>query len=488
MALSTSLQLKTTQSLALTPQLLQAIRLLQMSSVEVFRYVDREQASNPLLQHADEVSGALQPESDSPTGDTDGGPHTTPDPVSDDGRDNAGEYRPGHSNGAGPGNGPGDTSATTMQIGEMAPAPESLHDRLAAQIELEFPDHQDRFVAWYLVSQLDECGYLEEPGSKIATDLGIAPDRITGVLEQCRTFEPAGMFSRTLAECLGQQLARLDRLDPAMRTLLDNLDLLATGRPDDRKDLRRRCGVDGEDLAQMIAEIRALDPKPGLAGETEPVSVRIPDILVHMGPSGEWMLELNPQALPNILVDRDYHAQVMPQVRDVAGRRFMSECLQQATWLEKSLDQRARTILSVATEIVRRQDDFLRDGVAGLRPMNLKMISEKISMHESTVSRAVANKTMATPRGLIDLKMFFSGGLASTCGGADHAAAAVKHRIRKLIDAERPDAILSDDALVTLLHGDEIGIARRTVAKYRESLGLGSSVARRRQKRTAVAL
>ncbi len=458
MALSTKQQLRTVQSLSLTPQLLQAIRLLQMSSVEIAAHVETELTANPLLQRAHGEPVRPPERTEATNGDFTSAIAATP--------------------GAGPGLAPGTV------ISETVPAPKSLHDRLAAQVELEFADHTDRIVAWHIIGALDSCGYLDTDTAALAADLGVTAETVAAVLERCRRFEPAGLFARDLADCLALQLDHLNRLDPAMRVFVDNLDLLAAREFD---ELRGLCGVDEEDFRGMVAEIRSLDPKPGLAGDGEAALARIPDILVRPGADGGWHVELNAHALPKVLVDREYHAHVTQRMRRDADRQYMSECLQQATWLKRSLDQRARTILAVAVEIVSQQAGFLEKGVAALRPMNLRMIARKVGMHESTVSRAVANKCMATPRGVLDLKSFFSTGLASTGGGVDHAAEAVKHRIHTLIDAESPDAILSDDALVTLLRKDKIGIARRTVAKYRESLGIGSSVERRREKRGAFA-
>ena len=459
MVLSTRLQLRAAPSIALTPQMLQAIRLLQMSALEVDRHVETELAANPLLQRIEGTPGTTPSSRDMPPG-----------------------YLGRRIAGYSADSGVRSASPVDTIIGETVPAIESLHDRLSAQIELEFPEPSQRLIAWQLVGALDPCGYLDVDREVLAGALGVAPDILAAVLERCRRFEPAGLFARDLADCLALQLERLDRLDPAMRALIGSLELVAQGR---RAELCDRCGVDETDLTDMLAEIRTLDPKPGLCDDGEPAPSRIPDVLVTPDGEGAWHVDLNPHALPRVLVDRAYHARVLPHLRSEEDRRFVSERLQRATWLERSLDQRARTMLAVATEIVRRQSGFLERGIAALQPMNLRAVAEKVNLHESTVSRAVANKTMATPRGQFGLKMFFSGAIAAIDGGADHAAEAVKHRIRTLIDAESPNHILSDDALAKILRKDLIGIARRTVAKYRESLGLGSSVERRRQKRAA---
>jgi len=263
-----------------------------------------------------------------------------------------------------------------------------------------------------------------------------------------------------------------------MAALLDHLDLLA------RRDLRglmEVCGVDAEDLAEMIAELRRLDPKPGANHDAAPPAAVVPDVLMRREPDGGWSLELNPETLPRVLINRGFHARAMVICRDRDERQFLTDRLQSATWLVKSLEQRANTILKVAAEIVRRQDGFFRHGIAHLKPLILRDVAEKVEMHESTVSRVTANKYIATPRGVFELKFFFTTAIAGT-GGESHSAEAVKHRIRDLIAAERPDDVLSDDALVAKLREEGVDIARRTVAKYREALRIPSSVQRKREK------
>jgi RNA polymerase sigma-54 factor len=290
-------------------------------------------------------------------------------------------------------------------------------------------------------------------------------------------FDPSGLFARDLKECLSAQLAERNRLDPAMAALLDNLELLA------RRDLRRLmaiCGVDADDLADMIAEIRALDPKPGGSYEAAPVQLVVPDILMRASPDGGWLIELNPETMPRLLVNDRFYARVAPRAHR-QERLFLAEHLASANWLVRSLQQRAQTILKVAAEIIRQQDGFLRHGVAHLRPLILRDIAEAVEMHESTVSRVTANKYIATPRGTFELKYFFTTAIAGT-DGESHSAEAVRHRIRSLIGTETPDVILSDDAIVLALRQEGVDIARRTVAKYREALRIPNSVQRRREK------
>jgi RNA polymerase sigma-54 factor len=298
------------------------------------------------------------------------------------------------------------------------------------------------------------------------------------VLAALQGFEPTGVFARDLAECLKLQLIDKGRFDKPMAALVANLDLLARR---DMASLRRACGVDEPQLAQMVAELRGLTPRPGAAFGVEPAQTVIPDVFVREAPGGEWTVELNSDTLPRLLVDQRYHARIRGGVRDARDRTFIAECLASASWLVKSLDQRAKTILKVASEIVRQQDGFLAFGVEQLRPLNLKTVAEAIGMHESTVSRVTSNKYLATPRGVFEMKFFFTSAIPATGGGESHSAEAVRHKIRQLIGAEHEGAhVHSDDAIVEILKEAGVDIARRTVAKYREAMRIPSSVERKR--------
>ncbi|MDQ8731892.1 RNA polymerase factor sigma-54, partial [Bradyrhizobium sp. LHD-71] len=332
----------------------------------------------------------------------------------------------------------------------------------------------------YLIDLVDEAGYVPADLSHVADQLGASPADVESVLTTIQKFDPVGICARSLSECLAVQLRDRDRYDPAMRALVENLDLLA------RRDvaaLRKVCGVDDEDLAEMISEIRQLDPKPGLKFSSTRVQTVVPDVFVRPGPDGGWLVELNSDTLPKVLVNQSYYSELAGNLRKGEDKSYFADCLQNATWLVRALDQRARTILKVSTEIVRQQDGFFQHGIARLRPLNLKVVADAIQMHESTVSRVTANKYMATPRGIVELKYFFTAAIASADGGDAHSAEAVRHRIKQLIDAENPNDILSDDAIVEMLKAAGIDIARRTVAKYREAMRIPSSVQRRRDKK-----
>jgi RNA polymerase sigma-54 factor len=337
-------------------------------------------------------------------------------------------------------------------------------------------------IGQYLIDMVDEAGYLSGDIDTVAEKLGASPIRVSAVLERLQRFDPPGVFARTLTECLAIQLKDLDRYDPAMQALVEHLDLLAKR---DMAALRKICGVGDEDLAEMIAEIRNLNPKPGLAFGSSAVQPIVPDVFVKAAPDGTWQVELNSDTLPKVLINQRYYAQVSGTTRTEKDKAYLADCLQNATWLVRALDQRAKTILKVSGEIVRQQDTFFANGVEHLRPLNLKAIADAISMHESTVSRVTANKYMATSRGIFELKYFFTSAIAAADGGEAHSAEAVRHRIKQLIDGENTRDVLSDDTIVDLLREAGIDIARRTVAKYREAMRIPSSVQRRREKKAA---
>ena len=314
----------------------------------------------------------------------------------------------------------------------------------------------------------------------MAERVGCDEARVETTLAALQQFDPPGIFARDLAECLALQLADRDRLDPAMRELLDNLNLVADH---DIAGLVAACGVDDEDVRDMLAEIRSLNPKPGLAFDNETAQPIVPDVFIRRASNGQWLVELNNDTLPRLLVNRSYHARIDGQAKSQADKAYIAEHLNSANWLMKSLDQRANTILKVATELVVQQETFLLYGVEYLRPLNLRDIAQAIDMHESTVSRVTANKYLSTSRGIYPMKYFFTSAIPSSGGGASHSAEAVRHRIRDLIDQEAPDAVLSDDKIVEMLRAQGVDIARRTVAKYREAMRIPSSVERRRRKR-----
>ncbi|TIQ38784.1 MAG: RNA polymerase factor sigma-54 [Mesorhizobium sp.] len=503
MALAAKLQLRQSQSLVMTPQLMQSIRLLQLTHVELERFIDEEIERNPLLERAepqDEAGGnQLQKNETAPEpaaggdwfeGETEWSAEAISEKL-DSSLENLFPDDPGTSERLGPdltaqwksasgGSAAGASSSEGFDVGEMAATIMTLREHVGEQIAMAFPDPAERLIAGELADSLDEAGYLRADLEEIAARLGADNAAVAHVLEVCQTFEPAGLFARDLAECLSLQLAIRDRLDPAMKALVANLELLARR---DFQTLKRICGVDEEDLLDMLAEIRALDPRPGTAFSGGASDAIVADVEVRAAADGSWAVELNPDTLPRVLVDNVYFARVSSHAKDQAEKDFLAECLQNANWLTRSLDQRAKTILKVASEIVRQQDAFLVHGVRHLKPLNLRTVADAIGMHESTVSRVTANKYMLTPRGVFELRYFFTASIASAEGGEAHSSEAVRDRIKQLIDEEKPADVLSDDAIVDMLRESGVDIARRTVAKYREGMNIPSSVQRRREKR-----
>ena len=490
MALTPRLDLRQSQSLVMTPQLQQAIKLLTLSNLELETFISDEVEKNPLLdtgelstesgeerqddsaaQGSDEILSAGPSESEAAL-DMEG--HTdsfTNNSLCDSDGPLDGQLG---LNGASSGSG---------AIGDSA----DFENMLAAEITLT--DHlmdqagtvlsgTDLFVAQHIIDQIDECGYLQADLLELAYRLNVGLVDIQRILGVVQTFDPVGIGARNLAECLALQARDADRYDPAMARLIDNLDLLAKGA---LPQLKRICSVDDEDLMDMISELRNYDPKPGCkigGGEVQSV---VPDVFIAER-GDKWIIEVNSATLPKVLVNRSYYSELKDGAQDKQSKEWLNECLADANWLVKALDQRQRTIVKVATEIVKQQEDFFRKGVAHLRPLTLKNVAEKIEMHESTVSRVTSNKYLSCSRGTFELKYFFTSGIQSSTGGEAASAEAVKSHIKTLIDGEDPKNILSDDKLVALLNDRGFNIARRTVAKYRESLGLGSSAQRRRQK------
>lgn len=505
MAISPRLDLRQSQSLVMTPQLQQAIKLLQMGATELQAYVEQELERNPLLDseepsepgedasfdagepgsgpEGDDLRDTMEFSESGTMGDADDMPYDAdydntfdsdavgPEPQS------GGAIEDWGSGGSSDFSGGGDTDFEQFTAAEV-----TMRDHLSEQISFELDDPVDRMIASFLLDMLDEAGYLTGETEAVAEQLNTDNDHVEDVLARLQQLDPPGLFARNLGECLAAQLRDRNRYDPCIATLIDNLELVGKR---DFAALKKLCNATSEDLAEMLEEIRKLDPKPGLQFVHQPVEHLVPDVLMRAKPGGGWIVELNPDALPRVLVNNQYYSLLSSGARSREDKSFISEQLQSANWLVRSLHQRATTILKVATELVKQQDSFFVKGVTGLKPLVLRTIAEAIEMHESTVSRVTANKYIATPRGIFEMRYFFTQAIAGTDGESEHSAEAVRHSIRELIDAEDPRKILSDDKIVELLKGKGIDIARRTVAKYREAMRIPSSVQRRREKSAA---
>jgi len=501
MALTAKLELRQGQQLVMTPQLQQAIRLLQLSNLELSQFVETELERNPLLEMDDAPDVAPKSEPDGEEGPSERRESAADDewldlerPVAETESGFDGDYNGSFSDDPTPSGIPEGTDSgwatlrqrTSSFDGEdvnpeaFVSSEPSLRDHLSEQLPLAVKGHVERLIGQHLIDMVDEAGYLHADLDQLAEKLGAPLDLVERVLATLQTLDPAGVLARSLAECLALQLKEQNRYDPQIAALLDNLDLLAAHN---MTALKKAIGADMSEITDMIEEIKHLNPKPGLKFGSVQLQPVVPDVLVRAASDGSWLIELNSDTLPRVLVNRTYFAEVNRTTRTEKDKGYLLECLQTANWLVKSLDQRARTILKVAEEIVRQQDGFFTYGVQHLRPLNLKTVADAISMHESTVSRVTSNKYMATPRGIFELKYFFTSAIQSAGEGEAHSSEAVRHRIRQMIDGESVRSILSDDKLVERLKAEGIDIARRTVAKYREAMRIPSSVQRRREKR-----
>ncbi|NKB54301.1 MAG: RNA polymerase factor sigma-54 [Rhizobiaceae bacterium] len=506
MAIAQKLTMRQGQNLVMTPQLSQSIKLLALSNIELAAFVEDEMERNPFLeikpQEPSEDRNATDHSTDSVapsdlTGQTEletsakslsENLGTSIENVYPDEQD----YRNGTKDNAkskeeydsrissGGLQLSGNASAHDQSVADYTAAHETLRDKLVSQLAISAASVTIIMIATDIIDNLDEAGYLRSELSTIAERLGCSEPECEQALNLVQGLEPVGVGARSLEECLSLQLKDKDRLDPAMSIVLENLDLLAKR---DFATLRSLSNLDMEDLGDILLEIQSLDPKPGTMFESTPVQHIVPDVFVRESNDGSWQIELNSETLPRVLVNNSYVTEIGGKLSNPQEKDFLSDCMQTANWLTKSLDQRAQTILKVAREIVKQQDAFLVHGVRHLRPLTLKMVADEIDMHESSVSRVTSNKYMLTPRGLFELKYFFTTSLANAGEGESHSSEAVRDRIKSLIDAESAKTVLSDDAIVAALKSQGIEIARRTVAKYRDAMQIPSSVQRRREKR-----
>jgi RNA polymerase sigma-54 factor len=502
MSVSLRLDLRQSQSLVMTPQLQQAIKLLQLPNLELAAYVEHELEQNPLLEQADgapdepdsgreeepegevksaELTGSLEMTG----GDAPGGSADSAESGWDDPRrlDLPHGLEVGSFTQIGRGGGFDFPERDADRDAADLSQPKGLREHLIEQLQLDLPPGPERLIGLHLIDLVDEAGYLREPLDDIAARLGCARTTVEQVLERLQQFDPPGVMARSLKECLALQLREADRLDPAMAALLDNLALLVEA---DLATLARACAVPEKELIKMVAEVKALRPKPGLAYASEPTVAVVPDIIVQRIWGG-WRVELNNATLPRLFVNHTYYGEVSREPANRSARAYLNERLQSANWLVKALDQRARTLLKVAKAVVAHQLDFLDHGVHRLRPLLLRDVAEATGLHESTVSRATAEKYVATPRGNFPFRYFFSNALAGVGGGVCHSAEATRRQIKAMIDEEDPRNVLSDDQIVERLRHLGVVVARRTVAKYRESLAIPSSVQRRRAKALGLA-
>ncbi len=494
MALGPRLDLRQTQSLVMTPQLQQAIKLLALSNLELETHISDALESNPLLEagevtREDGDAPAAEPGEHEATPDFEGESALDIDQTALDPERAPGDGG-GGDGGGGDGGGDGDwgKAASAGPGGEELPSLENrsgdgptLAQHLADQVGAVAGDSREALVAARLIGDLDEAGYFTGNLNQISEELGVPIAETERGLRLVQSLDPTGVGARSLSECLALQAKEADRYDPCMARLIDNLEMLAAG---EIARLKRMCDVDDDDFSDMLDELRGYDPKPGLAFGGSIEAGIVPDVLITEARDDGWDIRLNEDSLPRLVVNRSYYLELKQGCSDKESKAWLGEHLTDANWLIRALDQRAKTILKVAAEIVKRQEGFFRKGVTAMRPLILREVADAIEMHESTVSRVTSNKYLACPRGTFELKYFFSSGVAAS-DGEGASSEAIKSRIKSLIDAEDAKKVLSDQKLVDLLKDEGFDLARRTVAKYREAIGIGSSAQRRREKKLA---
>lgn len=488
------LELRQSQSLVMTAQLQQSIKLLQLSSLELNDFVEQELERNPLLAREEGDSSAQTPDTSASAEpavpdnrvEADSSPEILDSNYGDGWQHDEGIERPAPEFAVGrydylPSSRGGRFDDDDRGLEQTLSSEITLRDHLIEQLQMDIQDPQMRLIGRQLIDLLDDAGYLRDSLDELARTIGAEKELVEHTVKVMQRFDPAGIFARNLTECLRLQLQDRNKLDPMMASFLDNIHLMEKG---DLKGLQSACGATEEDFSDMLREVRLLDPYPGRRFAHDMAQPVIPDVFVRQGKDGIWQVELNHDVLPKVLLDRVYCERLDEKAHGRDEKKYISEQLAQANWLIRSIDQRAQTILKVSSEIVRQQEHFLLYGIQFLKPLTLKDIALQVDLHESTISRVTTNKFMATPRGIFELKYFFTSSISSSSGADEVSSKTVMYYIKELIETEKPDDILSDDTIVTLLKNRNIDIARRTVAKYREAMNIPSSVMRRRLKKT----
>ncbi len=490
-----SLQLKLGQQLTMTPQLQQAIRLLQLSTMDLQQEIQEVLESNPLLEAGEED---IPPES-APAGEdsheaTNDGPLESLEQAEAQNPDSAASTQD-----ILPDELPVDTQWDDLLPSGSAPPPaaddfpegdfesrngsqQSLQEQLLWQLNLTRLSDTDRLIALAIIDATDGNGRLtislEELLESLLDDLDIEMDEVVAVLHRLQQFEPAGVCTRDLQECLLVQLQQLPPdtpfLEQARVVLNRHLAQLASG---DFSQIMRRTRMKEPQLKAVLSLIQTLDPNPGETFAPEEVEYVIPDVFVRKK-EGRWLVELNPDIAPKLRINDNY-AGMIKRADNSADNTFLKDNLQEARWFLKSLQSRNETLMKVATKIVEHQRNFLEYGEEAMKPLVLHDIAEAVEMHESTISRVTTQKYMHTPRGIFELKYFFSSHVATTSGG-ECSSTAIRALIKKLVAAENPRKPLSDNKITQLLEEQGIKVARRTIAKYRDTLLIPPSNERKR--------
>lgn len=469
MALQQGLQQRQTQNMAMTAQLQQSLKMLQMSSTDLSDIISNELDNNPLLAVDNgESSEVISSSTDKSNNDLTelGGNRDNFDNESLDYKNNWDDIGKG-----------GDhkfENNSEYDLEDVISDEKDLRTHLIEQFYIDVADEQERHIGLILMDHLDDAGYFNGDLEDISINLGCVQSEVEKVLGKLQQLEPSGIFARTLAECLQIQLEEKNRLDPIMFIMLQNLELLGMRKFDILQDL---CGVDEEELEEMILEIRALNPKPALGFVRKELTPGQPDLFVRKNDSGEYVVELNNAALPKLLVNKKYYQEISGSLKNKDDKKYVKGNLNSANFLIKALDQRANTMLKTAAAIVKFQQEFFEYGIKYLKPLTLAQIAEEIGMHESTISRVTSNKFMITPRGAFEMKYFFKSGVSNS--GGEVASTSVKEVIKDIIKNEDREKPLSDDGITAVLKQKGMNISRRTVMKYREAMGIPSSYERK---------
>ena len=501
MQLSPSLNIKQRQSLVMTPQLQQAIKLLQMTNLDLSQYLEEQTFENPFLETEDNVDNTksnnseekntlTQETSNKNEVDTtlENGNAITDDPTKNEDYENRFdcslvEYDGRSGQGSQVNN--NDSQNDNVLEATVEERPNSLYGHVEKQILLIFETTEEVFLAMKFLEHLEPSGWLGKTVNEIASEYGINLDFAEKILYKLQTCEPAGLFARDLKECLLIQAKATEKYTKGLDILINNLTILAKG---DLKVLAKKCGCEISEITQYLKVIRSFNPKPGTMFENDMPQINSPDLIVKKTKNG-WSVDLNKSTLPTVFVNENYAEKITTiSKKDKVSSNFANQAIASARWLKRALEQRNTTTLKISAEIVRRQKDFLDNGLDFLKPLSLKDVAEAVGMHESTVSRVTAGLLMNTPRGTFTLKSFFSVSIQSSSNGVGKSAAAVRHMISKMILEEPPSRPLSDDAIAKNISKRGVRLARRTVAKYREILHIPSSSERRRKAKMEMSL
>ena len=476
MQISQNLKLKQSQSLVMTPQLQQAIKLLQLTNLELTDLVEKELEENPFLEDQSSEEEKTVSDEEEITKNIDDS-FNNGDSISDEPYNHDYENRWDNDTNVGNSKNHSEEYNDPGTIIERTQSDKiSLKTILLNQAQLEFSDSEEKEMAEILIDYVDPSGLITEDILEISSFSGFPLEKIENVLCRMQTFEPSGVFARNLKECLIIQLKNIDSYNITNQTIIENLELLGNGN---LKGLQKITGLTEENLRTEIKLIRSLNPKPGTIYDEGGHNIAHPDVIVTKN-RDEWNVELNNSTLPKVCVNDSYVKEIEKLECKDSDKKYINESLNSARWLIKAIEQRNITTLKISSEIINQQKDFFEKGKKFLKPMILKDVAKKINMHESTVSRVTSEKLMMTPIGIFEMKIFFSASINSINSGESHSAESVRESLRKIISDEPCESPLSDEMLVSRLKGEGINLARRTVAKYRELLNIPASSVRRK--------